>query len=283
MSPGNPKVSQSLKRNNVHTETSTKPTRAEYPPKEPALHTNPAFVKAFAESMPKAYATSFDWATVAEHAGIAHQRTAGRVGVGTCHASRLPGIVLCIVADDRPGLLAAISAAFIQEQLDVMSAEAYTHHSPSGEREAVDIFWVQRFGVAEPMLPLSAQELKHLEDTLDSLVLEQYRTNAVHIPTQRPPAPYGATETVVRFIEDRSGTLTTLEVETNDRTGMLLVLARALYEQRVQIVSSQLRTEAGRVRDRFEVTELDNTAVTPDRRLLLQVAILRAVQEAFGQ
>ena len=41
--------------------------------------------------------------------------------------------------------------------------------------------------------------------------------------------------------------------------------------------------ERGRVRDRFAVTEVTGTAITPERRLLLQVAVLRAVEEAFGQ
>jgi [protein-PII] uridylyltransferase len=233
--------------------------------------------------MPKAYTASFDWAAIAEHASIAHRRPAGHATVGTCRASRLPGIALCIVADDRPGLLATISAALVQERLDIVAAEAYTHLRATGEREAIDIFWVQRLDVPDSRQPLSTDDLEHLEATLDRLVLEQGAPSNIRIPTQRPPAPHGATETVVRFIENRSGTLTTLEVETDDRTGMLLVLARALYEQRVQIVSSQVRTQAGRVRDRFEVTEVNDTAITAERRLLLQVAILSAVQEAFGQ
>ena len=63
---------------------------------------------------------------------------------------------------------------------------------------------------------------------------------------------------------------------------MLLVLSRALYEQHVQIVSSLVRTKADRIHDRFEVTELDDSAISPERRLSLQVAILNAVQETFG-
>jgi UTP:GlnB (protein PII) uridylyltransferase len=194
----------------------------------------------------------------------------------------LPGTTLCVVADDRPGLLATISAALVNERLDVTGAEAYTRKTANGHREAVDIFWVQRLDVDDPRRPLSVDDLRHLETTLDSL-LEGGGTTSVRFPTQPPQARPAARETVVRFIENRGGVLTTLEVETDDRTGMLLVLSRALYEQSVQIVSSQVRTEAGRVRDRFEVTELDDVPIKPERRLVLQVAILNAVQEAFGR
>ena len=124
--------------------------------------------------------------------------------------------------------------------------------------------------------------MRHLEATLDALILEQHQPVNVHIPTIPPPARTGARETRVRFLEDREGMLNMLEVETDDRTGMLLVLSRTLFEQNVQIVSSQVRTEAGRVRDRFEVTELDDSPISPNRRLSLQVAILSAVQQTFG-
>lgn len=243
---------------------------------------SPTLVKAFAESLPKSYGASFDWAAIAEHAAVAARRAPGHAGVGTCYAPRLPGSALCVIADDKPGLLAAISAALVNERLDVIGAEAYTRRAEAGIREAVDIFWVQRLDVGDPRRPLSPEDLRHLETTLDDLILEHYSPKSVRIPTVVPKARAAATETVVRFIEDSGGLLTTLEVETDDRTGMLLVLSRTLFEQNVQIVASQVRTEGGRVRDRFDVTELDDRPITPDRRFTLQVAILSAVQETFG-
>jgi [protein-PII] uridylyltransferase len=245
------------------------------------LQKNPAYTKAFAESLPKAYAKSFDWAAIAEHGDVAARRKPGHVGIGSCYAPRLPGTALCVVADDRPGLLATISAAFVSERLDVIGAEAYTRKTTDGRREAVDIFWVQRLTEGDPRRPLTVDELRHLEATLDACILDNLSPKNVRLPTLPPPSRVGATETVVRFIEDREGMLGTLEVETDDRAGMLLVLSRALFDQQVQIVSSQVRTEAGRVRDRFEVTELDDQPIRPDRRLLLQVAVMSAVQAAF--
>jgi [protein-PII] uridylyltransferase len=246
------------------------------------LQSNPSQAKAFAESLPKAYSSAFDWPAIGEHSTISARRNPGHAAIGTCHAPRLPGTALCVIADDRPGLLATISAAFVSERLDVIGAEAYTRKPSHGKREAVDIFWVQRLDVPDSRRPLNAEELRHLETTLDALILEQHRPVDVHIPTIPPPARTGARETRVRFLEDREGLLNMLEVETDDRTGMLLVLSRTLFEQNVQIVSSQVRTEAGRVRDRFEVTELDDSAISPNRRLSLQVAILSAVQQTFG-
>lgn len=242
---------------------------------------NPAQVKAFAESLPSSYRAGFDWAAIAEHAAISQRRRTGQPGVGTCFAPRLPGHALCVIADDRPGLLATISAALMGERLDVIAAEAYTRRISDVHREAVDIFWVRPLDRPDPERPLTPERLTHLEATLGQLLAEHYNPASTRIPTQPPPRG-DLVETIVRFIENRGGMLSTLEVETNDRVGLLLVLASALYEQKVQIVSSSVRTESGRVKDRFDITELDDSPIQPDRRLLVQVAVLTAVQQTFG-
>ncbi len=244
---------------------------------------NPAYVKVFAESLPSSYRAAFDWAAIAEQAALSQRRRPGHPAVGICFAPRLAGHPLCVVADDRPGLLATISAALISERLDVIAAEAYTRRVSEQQKEAVDVFWVHRVDVPDPERSLSRELLEHLESTLDRLLSEHYDPKATRIPTQPPPARDESRETIVRFIEDKAGKLCTLEVETGDRTGMLLVLSRSLYEQRVQIVSSSVRTEKGRVKDRFDLTELDDTPIRPDRRLLVQVAVLEAVQQTFGR
>lgn len=243
---------------------------------------NPSAAKAFAESLPGSYRSSFDWNAISEHSNISQRRRPGHAAVGAFYASRLPGHALCIVADDRPGLLATISAALIDERLDVIAAEAYTRRLPSGVHEAVDVFWVKLLTAGSEDRPLSTELLAHLEATLDRLLTEHFEPRTARIPTQRPPSQGAAIETTVRFIEDRNGTLSTLEVEATDRTGLLLVLTRALYEQKVQIVSSSIRTEKGRVKDRFEITELDESPIRPERRLLVQVAVLTAMQQSFG-
>jgi [protein-PII] uridylyltransferase len=77
--------------------------------------------------------------SIVEHARAVCARAGCPVHV-VCVASRHPdGSELCVVADDRPGLLAGITAALTANRLDVLTAEVYSH--PVGtEREALDIF-----------------------------------------------------------------------------------------------------------------------------------------------
>jgi len=242
---------------------------------------DPQFVAKFVASLPDTYKKTFAWPAISDQAQISARREPGRASVGTCVAPRMPGSALCVVADDRPGLLATISAALASERLDVIAAEAFTRSVEDKRREAVDIFWVQRLEGGDPNRRLSVEDLVHFENTLNGMLDAQVEIQLVPtLPGDQRERP-SAMETVVRFLEDKEGRLNTLEVETDDRAGMLLVLARALYEQRVQIVSSHVRSHEGRIRDRFTITEVNDTPIERDRRLAIQVSVMTAVQSVL--
>lgn len=246
-----------------------------------SLRPSPLLLQQFADTLPDAYRASFSWPTIREHAALSASRKQTMPCVGPCLAPRLPGTALCVIADDRAGLLATISAAFLKEKLDIIAAEAYTRNLPNHKREALDVFWVQRLNADDPRRPLSAGEIERLERTLATLLDEQLQPfNAVSsIPA---PRTSGSVEANVRFVEDKEGQLSWLEVETDDRAGLLLTLSRALFDQKVQIVSSHVRTQAGRVRDKFAITELSDDPISSERRLQVQVAVLAAIQRVMG-
>ena len=245
------------------------------------VNIDPQFVVRFVDSLPDTYKKMFAWPAISDHAQISARRVPGRASVGTCVAPRMPGSALCVIADDRPGLLATISAALASERLDVIAAEAFTRNIDDKRREAVDVFWVQHLEGGDPNRRLSVEDLAHFENALNGMLDAQTDTRpAPSLPASLPDRP-SAMETVVRFLEDKEGRLSTLEVETDDRAGMLSVLARALYEQRVQIVSSHVRSYQGRIRDRFTITEVDDAPIGRDRRLAIQVSVMTAVQSVL--
>lgn len=233
------------------------------------------FVRSFALSLPASYRNNFDAGAIAAHARVSRERESAPANIGAFHSNRVPGAAICVVADDRPGLLATISAALVLCGLDVIEAEAYTRRVRGQHDEAVDIFWV-RHEDSSSRLGLANDEILHLCQTLIGLIegkLDRKKAD----PSSRPQATPAAKETVVRFIEGEDGTFATLEVETFDRSGLLLALSQALFAQRVQIVGSQVKTRNGRVFDRFHIVELDNKPISPPRRLEIQVAILSAI------
>ena len=66
-------------------------------------------------------------------------------------------------------------------------------------------------------------------------------------------------------------------METYDRPGLLLAITLALFNARVQIVSTEAETTGGRVVDRFSVVELDGGSIERNRRGTVQTAVLAAI------
>lgn len=233
-------------------------------------------MRSFAASLPESYRANFDASAIAAHARVARERESAPANIGAFFSNRVPGAAICVVADDRPGLLATISAALVLCGLDVIEAEAYTRRIPRKHDEAIDIFWVRHEDTTDARTRLEHDEIVQLCQTLIGLLegrLERKKADSSGRSSSTPAAK----ETVVRFIEGEDGTFATLEVETFDRSGLLLALSQALFAQRVQIIGSQVKTRGGRVYDRFHIVEFDNKPISSARRLDIQVAILSAI------
>jgi len=234
------------------------------------------YVREFVASMSRAYRNTHGQAEMAEHAGTALRRGNAVANVELLeHTHGAPG-VLCVVADDRPGLLATISAAFVLANLDVVDATAHTRKTSGGRKEAVDLFWVRYADPAKRAARIAQSDVDEVRRVLFELLEGKLDREVASRRTGRPVAK--ASETTVRFVENPDGDLATLEVETDDRSGLLLALSQALFEQKVQIVESEVKTSGARVLDRFKIVELDGRPIQPGRRLEIQVAVLSAVQ-----
>lgn len=230
-------------------------------------------INEFARSLGESYRRLCTDQAIADHWQLSNRRQ-GPVEIGIFERSpELTGV--CIVAADRPGLLLHISEAFVVCGFDVHSAEAFTRHGKHGA-EAVDLFWLRRVTPDGPRA-LTQADLVRLRSVLTGLLDGSLDAEQAPITPQREQT---SSNTRVRFIEDEEGALTTLEIETEDRSGLLLSLARALYAQQVQIVRSEVKTVGRHVIDRFKVADLDGSPVQNGRRLEIQVAVLSAAEPA---
>lgn len=236
-----------------------------------------AYIREFARTLSSTYRSTYDAQAIAEHARVASLRNADAASVGLFDLRGNAEHGLCVVAQDRPGLLATISAALLASGLDVVDADAHTRRTPAGQSEAVDVFWVLRSDPNDRDRPLEDADIARVQTTLLELLQGQRSLETPHA-FSRPATTRAAT--LVRFLESDDGALDTLEVETDDRSGLLLALSRALYEQRVQIVESKVRTLDAHVVDRFRIVELDGRAIGTARRLEIQVAVIATLEPA---
>ena len=225
--------------------------------------------ESFLSSMPESYRARFDEPSIRLHAEIAARLAGEPIGV-EIFSQQETETGICIVAADRPGLLSRITEALLNCELDVTNAAAYTRVLPGG-KQALDVFWVSRLNGKA----CDEADIAHVRDVLSQLVDGDGTPRLPEVA----PSP-SRSDTRVRFIEDQQGALATLEIETDNRAGLLLSLARTLYAQHVQIVHSEIRTIEGRCHDRFQIAELDGSPVGMARRLEIQVAVLTAAEPA---
>jgi [protein-PII] uridylyltransferase len=228
----------------------------------------------FISSMPSRYTETFDAAAIEQHARTSRARGERPVNVGLFTSASPTGTALCVVAPDRPGLLAIISLAFATCDLDIIAADVFTRQPSEASAEAVDFFWVRR----QPpyaKVPLQPADIRKIRDVLIDLLQRAPKElfPVEHFSTQTP----ASTGTVVRFLEDIKGRFATLEIESNDQSGLLLGVCQALFNEGIQIVGSRIKTRAGRVTGRFEIVELSDRPIERERRRIIKLAVLSAV------
>lgn len=231
----------------------------------------------FQASMPERYRTAFDAAAIQEHAEIVARRAGAPVYLELWQRLPKGGAVLCVIADDRPGLLSLISASLVVQRMNVLAAKAYTRTRPeTGRAEAVDFLWLQReAGLA---LPVLHADLVRIGEVLRALVLGEVTVESV-LDKERPRrrVPPGAS-TRVTFDAGPDDGLALLTVETFDRPGLLLTITQALFRAGVQIIASDAATRNGRAVDRFTIVEVDGTPIGRGRRGAVQMAVLTAIE-----
>lgn len=235
---------------------------------------------AFRASMSESYRQAFDDVAIREHAAIVSRRGAAQSSAAHVEIWRqLPkGVsVLCVVADDRPGLLSFICASLVLSKMDVLTAQAYTRRLPEGGGgEAVDFLWLRRDAGGDHAMPVMDTDVERISEVLSQLITGELSIEAAAERARSSrPVPPGASTNVTFEEDDDEGLV--LTVETFDRPGLLLAITLALFRANVQIVASDAVTRAGRVIDRFSIVETDSSPIRRNRRGVVQIEVLEAI------
>ncbi len=237
-----------------------------------------AQVATFLATMPERYRREFDEVSFRQHARIAGARRKRRI-----HADRFvesAGTVgICVVATDAQGLLAVISTGLMLEGFDITRADAYTRPAASGENEAFDLFWVRR-SRPDPATPIGHADVVAIRATLRELLTTGNARLRLHLACSG--AACAASDTRVSFREPPDAPWLTLELESDDRPGLLALVTGAMAAENIQIVHSRIRTLGARVHDEFDLLEADGTRPTGTRLQRLQLTLFTAIESPSG-
>lgn len=227
--------------------------------------------------MPTSYREAFDDEAVEAHAAVASRRegSATRVEIWKDLPERV--VAICIIADDRPGLLSQISAALVAEQIDVVSAHAYCRTRPDGATEAVDLLWIRRVAQhGARIAPIRARDVAALGELVDALVRGNAKVEQA-VGFARAVVAAGVSTRVLFDDSAKDGTMV-LTVEATDRPGLLLLVTQAIFRAELQIIGLRATSDRGRATDRFHLAELDGKPLLLARLLALQVEIFAAIE-----
>jgi len=244
-------------------------------------------------SMPERYLLGNVPESIVQHAQVVLDRGGRAAHVARVRSRHPEAAELCVVADDRPGLLAGIAAALTANRLEVLAAQVYSRPADSAPPsspgspgaaprvEAVDVFWVRHRdrgteGVDTTMSRLATDLEAVCAGALEPGDLVRRRTGSSS-PWRERPSPAVPTEILM---DDRASPRHTIvEVFAKDKPGLLFCLAQALHELGLSIALSKINTEGTRVADVFYVTELDGTKIARGgpRSKEVHEALVRAV------
>lgn len=226
----------------------------------------------FSASMPHGYARAFLPYEIAEHFQIAARR-----GSELAHAeiwTGRSGPRVCLVAEDRPGLLALVTEALLVHGLSIQSGLVYCRQRPDRKTEALDLLELRRAKPSEPGAQLEASELAAFLQTLVELVAEDIAAQ------DRISARPAAITPLTRVYFDPQALQRAefvLLVEAPDSEGLLNGITNALHAQAVRILAAEILTENGTARDRFEIASRDGQAFGATRLCDIQQAVLAAL------
>jgi len=176
-------------------------------------------------------------------------------------------VLVCV--PDHDGLFAAITSVFDEMGLNVLSARVLT----TRDERSFDLFQVaDRDGNA--LIEADAEELTR------RLAPAAATENAYAPVRRRIPRrlKHFTSEPVITFSSGPRGQGTQMELECNDRPGLLSRIAAAMAELGVQVHDARIATFGERVEDTFLISDRDHKGLSEEAREALAREIERRLE-----
>jgi [protein-PII] uridylyltransferase len=225
--------------------------------------------------MPAAYRGAFADADVEEHAQIVGERGEQLARAVVWRTLGQGLAILCVVTEDRPGLVAQVSSAFLAHALDVRAAQIYSRTSGAGV-EAVDFFWLRNVGGGTPDRPRLEACARTICELLES---------AGAVPQLEPPSAGQDGSARVDYFPDPSAPdHYEVLLEARDFPGLLHTVARLMHQHGLEVSRCEIRTEDGVARDRFFVASFTGAPAEPQLRAFrgALLSVIDAVGKSAG-
>jgi len=229
----------------------------------------------FVATMPAAYEHLYGASEIAEHAAIVSRRGDRLVHAELWQSGKGP--LLCVVAEDRPGLLALVTDALLGQGMAIQSARAFCREVGKERVEAVDLLELRALGgTAAVAARLEGQGLTAFVHSLSELVAKDLAQ-----PTSAGASSGAVASAAARVYFERQSPAEgryLLVVDAPDSDGLLHAVSSALHDKGMRIMACEIRTVEGRARDRFEVEPNSQRGLNDGQLCDVQLAVLDALR-----
>jgi [protein-PII] uridylyltransferase len=179
---------------------------------------------------------------------------------------------------DRPGLFTKFTGALTAAGLNIFSAQIFTRN----DGVVLDSFYVTdaRTGAA-PDPAVRERFEKLIRDVLakGTDIRPAVRKMAAQTRPLYQALAGERLEPDIRFESSAPNGTTIIDVETEDRVGLLFALSQSLSELGLNLVLAKIVTEKGAAIDTFYVTEKNGTAiVSPERQNQIASELRQVIQ-----
>jgi [protein-PII] uridylyltransferase len=211
-------------------------------------------IEAFLEGVPDRYLLANTVAGIRFHASVVARRE-GPLAFGAVDSGVGRGTLEVVIAtNDRPGLLADLTAALAAGRFSIDWAQLYTRTRRGAPDEAFDLFHVSHPNMDNA--DLMEDELRALRTNLEGLL--SGRVQAASLLSGRARRSGFEREgprirTEIHADNDASRACTVVDIYTRDRPQLLHAIARTLHEAGLSIALAKVNTEGQRVADVFYV------------------------------
>lgn len=231
----------------------------------------------FVATMPAVYERLYSSREAAEHAAIVARREGRLVHAELWQSAQGPR--LCVVAEDRPGLLALVTDALLAQGLAIQSARAFCRQVGRERLEAVDFLELRALGGPDDAaVPLESDTLPAFLKSLSELIADDMAPRSSKLDTTAGSQPSSEPSRRVYFErQSPSDGRYLLVVEASDSDGLLHSISSTLHAKGLRILACEIRTVGGRARDRFEVEPSSPRALSDAELCDVQLAVLEAL------
>lgn len=175
---------------------------------------------------------------------------------------------ITVVARDRPFLFASLAGAISSFGLDILKAEAFSN----AKGVVLDTFV---FGDPKRMLQQNPSEADRLSDLMQRIALGKTDAHRLMRGRALPEAGKRTIPPQVQFDSEACPTATLVEIETEDRPGLLYSLATVLSSNACNIDVVLVDTKGRRAIDVFYVAH-EGRKLPPDMQARLKEKLLAA-------